>query len=100
MRYFILILGLIFFIGCGKQIVYKPVYKVRTVYLKPSDSILKHKISTPVPPKKESFINANPIERERLLTNYIIDLLKTIKLYKNKNNNILDWYKKTNDTGN
>ena len=92
----ILIISFIVFVGCSPKVEYQTIYKTRTVYLKPSNDLLVDNITVPIPPNKKSFINANPIKREQMLTFYIIDLLKTIKKYKVKNKNILEWYKETN----
>lgn len=89
-------LGLILFTGCTPRVEYQTIYKTKTVYLKPSDNILKDDITVPTPPDKEEFIEAKPMEREQMLTFYIIDLLKTIKKYKIKNKNIMEWYKEAN----
>jgi len=96
-----LIIASIFILGCAPKTKYQVVYKTKTIYLKPSDNIIDYKIDTPVPPDREIYIKASPIEREQMLTNYIIDLLKTIKQYKNKENSLKEWFKDdTNGTGN
>jgi len=101
MKWLTLIIASIFILGCAPKTEYQVVYKTRTIYLKPSDNIIDYKIDTPAPPDKESYIKANPIEREQMLTNYIIDLLKTIKQYKNKEDSLKEWFKNDNNgTGN
>ena len=90
------ITGLILFTGCAPKVEYQTIYKTKTVYLKPSDNILTDDIILPTPPNKEEFINARPMKREQMLTFYIIDLLKTIKKYKVKNKNIIEWYNAVN----
>jgi len=101
MKWLFLIITTIFIIGCVPKTEYQVVYKTKTIYLKPSDVIIDYKITTPPPPNKKEFIEATPIKREQMLTNYIIDLLKTIKQYKNKENSLKEWFKNnTNRTGN
>jgi len=101
MRQLILFITAIFILGCAPKTEYQIVYKTKTIYLKPSDAILDYKIDTPAPPDKENYIKATPVRREMMLTNYIIDLLKTIKQYKNKENNLREWFKNDNNgTGN
>ena len=85
--------------GCGsRQPVYQVVYKTKTVYLKPSDELLKYEIDLPSPPDKELYVEAKPIQREQMLGLYIIDLLKVIKKYKVKEENIINWYKIDNNS--
>jgi len=96
----LLFIPLVFFLGCATKTEYQVVYKTKVVYLKPSDALLNYKIEVPAPPDKEEYINATPIEREQMLSSYIIDLLKTIKEYKIKENNLIQWYKDNNGTGN
>jgi PBP1b-binding outer membrane lipoprotein LpoB len=96
MKYLSLIFLIFLITGCATKTEFKTIVKTKTVYLKPSDSILKYKITVPEPPDKIKFIQSDPIEREKMLTNYIIDLLYTIKKFKIKNNKILEWYNKNN----
>ena len=88
----IIVIGLVLFTGCTPRVEYQTIYKTKTVYLKPSDSILKDDIELPKPPDKKSFVYASPMEREQMLTFYIIDLLKTVKKYKLKTKSIIEWY--------
>jgi hypothetical protein len=93
----ILILLLLIFIfsivltGCSRQPEYKIVYKEKIVKLSPPKYLIKDNIELPRPPSKLQYINANPYNRERLLTKYLIDLLGTIRKYKLKIENINNW---------
>jgi hypothetical protein len=101
MKYLFTTLLMFLITGCATRTEYKTIIKTKTVYLRPSDSILKYKITTPEPPNKDRFIQSSPIEREKMLTTYVMDLLYTIKKFKIKNNKILEWYNKnTPHTGN
>jgi len=92
MRWLVTFVLFLFLTGCTKT-VYKPVYKTKTVYYKPPQELIDYKIKTPKPPNKEKFIQSGPIERQKQLTFYVIDLLKTIEKYKTKNKALKDWYK-------
>ena len=92
-RILLLLLPLFLFLGCTR-VVYKPIYKVKRVYYKPPKQLTDYNITVPHPPVKQIYIDSDPIARENLLTFYVIDLLKTINKYKEKEHSLKDWYKK------
>lgn len=100
MKRILVFIPVIFLLGCAPKVKYMTVYKTKTIYLKPGDSLINYKIDTPKPPNKDKFISADPITREKMLSLYIINLLKTIKEYKIKDKNLQEWYKKAVGKGN
>ena len=87
---------LFFFIGCSRQPEIKVVYKERLVKLTPPTNFTVDDIDVPKPPNKLSYTISSPFQRETMLVNYTIDLLKTIKLYKLKLKALREWEKNVN----
>ena len=87
MKYMIRVLSLIVVVfiatGCSCN---KPVIKIVTKYkyFNLDRNILKDDVNITKPPKKQLYINANPIEREALLRDYILGLYGNINSYKIK----------------
>jgi len=87
MKYIIKVISLLIVIfvitGCSYD---KPVVKVVTKYkyFNLDRNILKDDVNITKPPKKQLYINANPIEREALLRDYILGLCGNINSYKIK----------------
>jgi hypothetical protein len=81
---FFTFLFILFYTGCATKpkIEYVTVTKTRYVAL-PAD-MYKDGIELPKPPNKYDYIIASPLEREKMLVNHILDLYKTIGLYKLK----------------
>jgi hypothetical protein len=82
-------------VGCSRQPEYKIIYKTKVIVEKPPKTLLYKKIDVPRPPNKFTYVNSGPFDRERMLTEYIIKLLSTIKNYKIKNKALIEWYNKT-----
>ena len=92
----LLILIIFTYTGCIKKIY---IDRDNIIYYKPPKVILDSNITIPkFNISKEKYVLSNPIERENLLSNYIIDLLNTIDKYKIKFKNINTWYKEVNST--
>jgi len=92
-----LLIPILFFIGCANRTPeYKIVYKEKITLVKPPKYLLTDNIEIPSPPSKFSYVTATPFNRERMLVNYTLDLLGTIKKYKSKIKEMNNWYKKTN----
>jgi len=89
-------LVLVFFLnGCSKQPEYKVIYKTKLILEKPPKALLERDITVPMPPNTITYVNAMPIQRENILTLYIVDLLKTIKEQKEYRKSLIEWYKKS-----
>jgi len=73
----------------------RPVYitKYKTIIEKPPKALYQDDINIPQPPNPTIYVKSNPVQREQLLTQYVIKLLYTIKKYKIKLNSINNWYK-------
>jgi len=97
MKKILLIIPLLF-LACTPKVKYQLVYKTKLVYLKPPETLINYDIDLPIPPEKFTYIDAPPLKREQLLTDYIIDLLKTIERFKIKENNLKKWYKEINES--
>ena len=81
----LLLISFFLFIGCSsskQKIIYieKPIIKYRHL---PSH-FYKDDIILPKPPNTIIYVEADPIKRENMLTNLIIELYKTIGYYKIK----------------
>ena len=87
MKYMIRVLSLIVVVfivtGCSCN---KPVVKVVTKYkyFNLDKDILRDDVNISIPPKKQIYIDANPIEREALLRDYVLSLYGNINSYKIK----------------
>ena len=87
-----LFLILIILSGCSKQPDKIYITKYKIITLQPPKSIYQDDVNIPVPASKYRYVEANPIQRERILTKYIIDLLGVIKKYKIKLSELNNWY--------
>ena len=82
----------ILFTGCASKetkIVYITKTKTRFNFL--PERYYKDDIALPKPPDKKTYLLANPIERTNLDTNLILELYKTVGLYKIKLKAIRDY---------
>jgi len=78
----ILISGIFMLSGCSEKIVKVPVEV--PVYKGIPKTLLIDDINLPEPMDKKTYLKANPIEREIMLTTYINKLFNTIGSYKIK----------------
>ena len=89
MRFLLILISTIFlFTGCTKKI-YVPVVTIK--YETIPKVLLIDDVNVTRPPNKIEFINANPISRTLLLSNTIIDLYSSIRLYKLKLKDIREY---------
>lgn len=81
MRYIILIVIAVMFSGCFCS---EPKVKIVHKYYQLDKNIIKDDINISRLPNKQMYIKANPLDRESLLRDYIINILGNINSYKIK----------------
>lgn len=78
--------------GCGTTIQERVVIKTEIRTVKIPDTLLTP-CEVTVPPQRETYINSNTKEKEKLLTDFSIDLLKDLRLCNAQIKKIRDLHK-------
>ena len=95
--FLVIIITMFLFGGCCWD---EPTPITHNVYMdtRPPAELMIDNIEVPVPPNSETYIGANPINRERILTRQIIMLYSTIGKYKSRMSNITAYHDDMTDT--
>jgi uncharacterized membrane protein YagU involved in acid resistance len=100
MKYLLIILVLIFGgCSCKPVVKYKTITKVEEVKIKPPKTFLK-RITIPEPPNQYAYLYSGEIAREKMLVNYILELLYVVGEYDNKHKSIDLWITKEEEISN
>ena len=81
--YVVLLLLTIPITGCSTTPKERMVYKLETLYIELPD-ILVEDCNIPTPPDKTKYINSTDVNKENMLTEYTIELLRSIGECNNK----------------